>query len=301
VAGATKLPDYAPALMAHHEAFESDLRAIVASLPLGTGHRVLDIACGDGVYSRWLAERGSRVVALDRSRAFLDLAQRQMPPDVRADRVRLVRGDMKHLPFPDDCFDLVWCAQSLYSLPDPVDALRQMRRMARPGTFVAVLENDEFHHVLLPWPIEVELALRHAELVSHIERSDKPRKFYVGRQLLQIFHSAGLTECNLLSWTIDRQAPLRPKDREFFAMYLQDLRKRVKPHLAPSILDAFEPLVDPDSASYLPDSPDFAAVCINYLAWGIKPAKDSGATGRRPSVTTRKKAPRPASTDGISS
>ena len=69
------------------------------------------------------------------------------------------RADLRHLPIPDDSFDLVWCAQSLYSLPDPVDALRRMARAARPGGIVAVFENDEFHHVLLPWPVEVELAL----------------------------------------------------------------------------------------------------------------------------------------------
>jgi hypothetical protein len=48
VSGARKLPDYAPLLIGHHAAFETELRAIVASQPLDPGHRILDLACGDG-------------------------------------------------------------------------------------------------------------------------------------------------------------------------------------------------------------------------------------------------------------
>jgi SAM-dependent methyltransferase len=177
---------------------------------------------------------------------------------------------LQHLPIPDNAFDLVWCAQSLYSLPDPVEALRCMERAARPGGLVAVLENDEFHHVLLPWPVEVELALRRAELAALIEHSDKPRKFYVGRHLRRVFRAAGLVDCRHRTWTIDRQAPLGPDDRAFFEGYLQDLRRKAEPHLEPEVRDQFVRLADPDSNAYLLDSPDFTATCLNHIAWSAK-------------------------------
>src|SRR5262245_4603881 len=115
-----KLPGYTPTLMAYHRAFARELRAIVAGLPLQPGDRVLDLACGDGIYARWLAEDldgGGSVLAVDLSAAFLELARRELPSDFPAERVQFVRADLKHLPIPDDSFDLVWCAQSLYSLP----------------------------------------------------------------------------------------------------------------------------------------------------------------------------------------
>jgi ubiquinone/menaquinone biosynthesis C-methylase UbiE len=277
----TKLPGYAPTLLAYHRAFAEELRATVAALPIRPGDRVLDLACGDGVYSRWLAERvgeSGSVLGVDLSPAFLELARQDLDGDPLADRVELARGDLHHLPIPDDAFDLVWCAQSLYSLPDPVEALRRMGRAARPGGIVAVLENDEFHHVLLPWPVEVELALRHAELSALIKLSDKPRKFYVGRHLRRVFQAAGLVDCRHRTWTIDRQAPLGHDARAFFEGYLKDLRQKVEPHLVPEIRDEFVRLADPDSDAYLLDSPDFTVTCLNHIAWCVKP--DTGAGPR---------------------
>ncbi len=102
--------------MAYHRAFAQELRGAVAGLPLRPGDRVLDLACGDGVYSRWLAERigeSGRVLSVNISPAFLDLARQGLDGDPPADRVGLVRADLEHLPIPDDSFDLVWCAQSL--------------------------------------------------------------------------------------------------------------------------------------------------------------------------------------------
>lgn len=274
-----RLPGYAPTLMAYHRAFARELRAMVAGLPLQPGDRVLDLACGDGVYARWLAERlggGGSVLAVDLSAAFLELARRETPSDFPAERVRFVRADLGHMPVPDDSFDVVWCAQSLYSLPDPVDALRRMARAARPGGLIAVFENDEFHHVLLPWPVEIDLALRHAELRALTEQSDQPWKFYVGRHLRRVFRAAGLADCQHRTWTIDRQAPLGPEDRAYFAGYLQDLREIAGSYLEPEVREEFLRLVDPDSPAYLLDSPDFAATCLNYIAWCAKPGGGAG-------------------------
>ena len=168
-----------------------------------------------------------------------------------SDPFRFVRGDFRRLPLGNDLFDFAWCAQSLYSLPDPLEALREMRRKAKPGGFVAVIENDEFHDALLPWPIEIERSLCLAELVSHIERSRKPRKFYVGRHLLEPFHAVGLSNCWQRTWTFDRQAPLEANERAFFVHHIRELRELTRPHLSPEILDDFERLACPESNSYL--------------------------------------------------
>ncbi len=279
-----KLPGYAPTLLAYHRAFESELRELIAGLPLRPGDRVLDLACGDGVYARWLAERvgeGGRVLAVDLSPAFLELARHAIPEGELSGRVTFARADLQHLPISEDSFDLVWCAQSLYSLPDPVDALRRMERAARPGGVVAVFENDELHHVLLPWPVEVELALRQAELAALKKRSKKAEKFYVGRHLCPVFRAAGLAGCRHRTWTIDRQAPLGPDDRAYFTGYLADLRKKAAPHLSGEVSEEFERLVDPGSPAYLLDGPDLAVTCLNHVAWSIKPGDVTEMEGKK--------------------
>ena len=265
------LPDYAAMLASYHRAFAPELRRMIETLPLARGDRVLDLACGDGAYAQWLAERvGQRglVVAVDADEAFLSVARVQQATQ----RVVFVEADVHRLPFPDGTFDLVWCAQSLYSLPDPVVALRVMHRAARPGGVVAVLENDTLHQLLLPWPVELELAIRRAELVGFAEESKRPRKFYVARHLARLFRQAGLVHENSATWASDRVAPLGQHERAFVGEYLRDLRERVAPHLEPEVAESFDRLVNPGSADYLLDDPDLCLTNVDRLAIGRRPS-----------------------------
>src|SRR5512140_3671266 len=68
------LPAYDGQQSGFHEAFRSELQAIVNELPLGSGMHVLDLACGDGFYARRMAERltaAGAVVGVDVNLAYL--------------------------------------------------------------------------------------------------------------------------------------------------------------------------------------------------------------------------------------
>jgi ubiquinone/menaquinone biosynthesis C-methylase UbiE len=274
VSSKDELPDYAPMLADYHRAYAVELRAMIASLPIAPGDRVLDVACGDGSYAGWLAERvGPKggVWAVDVLPAFLERARRTTRGTPTSDRIQFVAGDLARLPFAADSFDLAWCAQSLYSLPDPVSSLRTIRRMIRSGGRVAVLENDSMHHVLLPWPVEIELAVRRAELVDFIEESDRPRKFYVGRELCEVFRAAGLVDCKKRTSATNRQAPLSAPERGFLEAYLRDLTDRAGPHLEPTIAAKLDRLVNPASEQYILGGPDLTVTCIDHVVWGTRP------------------------------
>ena len=268
------VPGYEPMLAAYHRAFEAELRAMVNSLPLAEGRAVLDMACGDGAYSPWLADRvgpTGRVVAVDVSPDYLELAREAAARSPHASIVEFACAPIEALPFDDGTFDLCWCAQSLYSLPDPVAALRHMLRVARPGGFVAVLEGDTLHDVILPWPVEVELSARAAELKALAEGSDRPRKFYVGRQLRRLFREAGLVQVRSTTFAADRSAPLGPDERTFFAEYLKRLARSIAKTLDGPIRREFDALVDPGSPAFLLDDPDLTATCIGHVVLGRKP------------------------------
>lgn len=78
---------------------------------------VLDVFCGARPYDD-LVPHGARIVGIDIEGNPYGVA------DVVTD---------EFLPFPDDSFDLVMCIQALYYLPDPARALREIRRVLRPG------------------------------------------------------------------------------------------------------------------------------------------------------------------------
>ena len=189
------LPSYEPMLAAYHRAFAVELRAMVGVLPIAEGQSVLDMACGDGVYSPWLAERvgaSGRVVAVDVRGEYLELARKHAASSPGSGIIEFQAASIDALPFPDHSFDLCWCAQSLYSLPDPVEALGHLCRVTKPGGVVAVLEGDTLHRVILPWRVDLELAVQAAERVALKKKSDKPGRYYVGRQLRRVCREAGL-------------------------------------------------------------------------------------------------------------
>jgi ubiquinone/menaquinone biosynthesis C-methylase UbiE len=269
-----RLPSYEPMLAAFHQAFAVELRAMVDVLPITPGHSVLDMACGDGVYSPWLAERvgpGGRVVAVDMRLEYLELARKQSANSRCSGVIEFLAASIESLPLEDQSFDLCWCAQSLYSLPDPVEALRHMLRVTRPGGMVAVLEGDSVHHIILPWPVEIELSVRGAELQALKQKSDQPGKYYVGRQLRRVFREAGLERIIIRTFATDRAAPLTPDDRTFFTEYLADVSRRVSAKLDGPAREELEHLVDPRSPRFLLDDPDFTATCIDQVVWGRRP------------------------------
>lgn len=268
------IPSYQDSLGAFHDAFADELKAMVDALPISEGDRVLDLACGDGRFSTWLADRvgpGGTVVALDLRPSYLELARETVAGGPGADRVAFVSADAFRPPLPDGAFDLAWCAQSLRSLPDAVGLLRGMARLVRPGGKVAVLEEDAMHHLILPWPEDLELAVRRAELEALADSIRLPRSYYAGRRLPRIAAEAGLEDVSVWTRAIDRTAPLSGAEHAFLRMELAALRERTADRLEPDELAVFDRLTLPDSDAYLPDRPDFALTCIERLVVGTVP------------------------------
>jgi SAM-dependent methyltransferase len=266
------LPPYAGMLAAFHRAHAQELRAMVGDLPLRPGDRALDLACGDGAYALWLAERigpRGRVFAVDSSPAYLELAAAAVAASPFGGRVELQLGDAYSLPFAEGSFDLGWCAQSLFSLPDPVGALRELRRVTRPGGAVAVFENDLLHQMVLPWPPELELAVRAAQLAAMAAEEDARA---VGRDLCALFAEAGLADCRVTPYSTARQAPLAPDEERYLQWHLADLRERAGPFLAATDREQFDALLDPASERFMLRRPDFTVTYLDLLAVGVRSA-----------------------------
>ena len=105
--------------------------------------RVLDVGCGPGTITADLAARvpDGGVVAIDAAADVLDLARAEAGRRGQAN-VRFEVGDVYELGFEDASFDVVHAHQVLQHLSDPVAALREMRRVGRPGGLVAARDGD---------------------------------------------------------------------------------------------------------------------------------------------------------------
>jgi SAM-dependent methyltransferase len=107
-------------------------RAILGSLRLGPGDRLLEIGCGGGALLREAAAVGAAVTGIDHSEEMVALARERAP---EAD-VRLAPAE--ELPFADDAFTAVAMSVVFMFLADPVAVLRGCRRVLEPGGRLAV-------------------------------------------------------------------------------------------------------------------------------------------------------------------
>lgn len=108
---------------------------LVDAAALAPGQKVLDVACGTGIVARAAAERvgaGGAVTGLDLNDNMLAVARRLRPD------IEWKKGDAAQLPFADESFDAVLCQSALMFFPQPVQALREMARVARGDGTIAV-------------------------------------------------------------------------------------------------------------------------------------------------------------------
>ncbi len=101
---------------------------------------VLDVGCGVGHWGRIVASvlpSAESIVGVDREEKWIEEATKRTADD---SRFRYQRGDAMPLPFEDNSFDLVTCQTVLIHVEKPVEALREMLRVTKPGGIIVAAE-----------------------------------------------------------------------------------------------------------------------------------------------------------------
>jgi len=114
-------------------------RQAMARLAPAGGESILEIGIGTGL-SATAYPSDCRVVGIDVSSAMLERARRRFERR-QLDHVFLCRMDAASLAFPDACFDAVYAPYVVNVLPNPVQAVREMIRVCRPGGRLVILNH----------------------------------------------------------------------------------------------------------------------------------------------------------------
>lgn len=112
----------------------------VSLLDLQPEGRVLEIGFGPGVSTQYASEKASKgfVAGIDHSETMVQAARRRNATAIKAGRIDLKQGDVSSLPYPDESFDKVFSIHSIYFWAKPVDCLKELRRILKPGGLLAI-------------------------------------------------------------------------------------------------------------------------------------------------------------------
>jgi ubiquinone/menaquinone biosynthesis C-methylase UbiE len=99
--------------------------------------RIVEVGCGTGQMSLYLARADRELVALDLSREALKLGA-DAARRYGIDRISFVEADLTHLPLRPGAFDLIYCSGVLHHTPDPRAAFAHVARAVKPGGMIVI-------------------------------------------------------------------------------------------------------------------------------------------------------------------
>ena len=158
---------------------------------LRAGLSVLDIGCGPGTITADLAAlvAPGRVTAVEQTEQALSLAHTEIQSRGLRN-VSFTTSDVHALDLPDDAFDVVHAHQVLQHVADPVQALREMKRVCAPGGIVAARDADYAGFIWYPRLAPLD---RWLELYTRAARANGGEPD-AGRHLLSWARQAGFVD-----------------------------------------------------------------------------------------------------------
>ena len=123
-------------LQMQDEIYGASTRQMMLDSGLCAGMRVLDLACGTGIMSHWIAKQvgpTGTVVGGDISRDQLEYARAQGAHGEASRPPEFIEVNAYDTGLPSASFDMVHCRLLLCHLERPMDALREMHRLLKPG------------------------------------------------------------------------------------------------------------------------------------------------------------------------
>jgi SAM-dependent methyltransferase len=159
-----------------------NFRVLLSELALTPADDLIEVACGGGAFLRQALASGCRAVAIDHSPDMVRVARAANREAIAEGRLEIVEGRAESLPFPAGRFTCGAMTGVFGFLADPVAALRELRRVLRPGGRIVVQGTDPENRgtPAAPEPMASRL------------------KFYDEREMEELARAAGFAEVRVV-------------------------------------------------------------------------------------------------------
>jgi SAM-dependent methyltransferase len=269
--GDTPQRDYGRKLRLFNAFAAPELRALIAGLGLRPGMAVLDAGCGAGLATAWLAEQVAprgRAIGIDLATAHARLARAATPA-----HVAVLQADMAAPPVRPGSLDLVWCVNTINHLRDPLEGVRSLAALLRPGGRLALGQSHLLPEMVFAWDARLERAATDANRAYYRDKYGLSEADTAGiRAMLGWLRAAGLRDVRAHTVAIERAAPLAPADAAYLveALFRGYWGEQLRPYLAPADWEALSALCDPEGPEFCLRRPDFHYLQTFTLVTGAR-------------------------------
>jgi SAM-dependent methyltransferase len=261
--------DYSAKLHSFNAFAEPEIRALIRSLELKPGMRILDVGCGTGEALTWLAGEvapSGSVVGIDISAAHVAAARTHASPTIQIHQADLFDATMKPASF-----DLVWCVNTINHLTNPVDGAMHLAKLLRRGGRLALGQSSLLPDMYFAWDARLERLTNEAVRNYYRDRYHlEERDLASVRAIVGILHGANLQNITARTIAIERLAAMSAATESYLrdAIFRDTWGKHLRGYLSDEDYAELSRLCDPQHAQFALRRPDFHFLQSFTLAVG---------------------------------
>jgi demethylmenaquinone methyltransferase / 2-methoxy-6-polyprenyl-1,4-benzoquinol methylase len=265
MSGAPDTVPFTVALERMNRFHEPVMHAVIAGLGLAPGSRGIDVGCGVGLYTLWLAEAvgpDGQVLGIEPSAERVEAARALVGDRLPPPRLEFQVGDGVEMDAPAGRFDWLWCGNVLHHIPDTQAALKEFARVVKPGGRIVIMESQTLPAMFLPGHPSLERRIQEAESERSREEAGA-RTFQERRQrTLEALREANLADVAQETHLLQCRAPLTAAARAYIetVVFGRNWGERLRPLLSSEDWARRAALCDPQSAEYVLARPDYYCV-----------------------------------------
>ncbi len=256
--GDTPSRDYSRKLSLFNSFAKPELRALIASVGLGPGMRILDAGCGTGEALPWLLDEvkpSGSVVGIDLATAHVDAARLYASANIE-----VCQGDLLTARLEPASIDFVWCVNTINHLRDPIQGVTKLSTFLRPGGRIAVGQSSLLPDMYFAWDSRLERVANEAVRQYYRDRySLDERDLTSVRAIVGVLRAANLRSVAARTVLIERMSPLDAATERYLldTIFRDTWGERLRPYLSHEDYAELERVCDSQHPQFALRRPDF--------------------------------------------